>query len=182
MKNKILLFAACTALLCVSGGTIVAKIVYVNEDYVELRPDKGGWSEPILTLHKGASMDVLEGDGDDSTSYYKVRATDNGGNSIEGYILKSLVSDTKPDEGAWSQQPGYYGNVEASREGETAAAKGLDLSPAAQAYLGSNPGNPAALRKMDMDRRAITPNDMQDFMRGGNIGVYQPRTRQGGAK
>jgi hypothetical protein len=178
MKNKTLLCAACMVLLALSGGTIIAKIVYVNEDYVELRSDKGGWSDPILTLHKGAAMQVLEGEGDDSTSYYKVSIADANGAATEGYVFKSLVSDQKPSEGAWSQQAGYYGNAEASQEGATAAAKGL--GPAAQHYLQGNQVNLNAIVEMDNIHKTITGNEIHEFMKDGAIGVYQHRPRRGG--
>jgi hypothetical protein len=166
------------ALLCISGGTVVAKIVYVNEDYVELRSDKGGWSDPILTLHKGAEMQVLEGDGDDGTSYYKVSVADENGSVVEGYVFKSLVADTRPDQGAWSQQAGYYGSAEASQEGSTAAAKGL--GPAAQNYLQSNQLNLNAVNEMDDIHKSISSQDIHEFMKDGGIGVYQHRAPRGG--
>jgi len=180
MKSKALLCAVCMVLLAISGGTIVAKIVYVNEDYVELRSDKGGWSEPILTLHKGAAMQVIEGEGDDSTSYYKVGVTCGNGAVIEGYIFKSLVVDEKPSEGAWSQQAGYYGSAEASQEGATASAKGLNAAVAG--YLNANKVNYLAVQQMDSIPRQISGDEIRAFMKDGNIGIYQNRERRGGEK
>lgn len=179
MKKKLMFGAVCAVLLCMSGGALVAKIVYVNEDYVELRSDKGGWSEPVLTLHKGAALQVLEGENDPDTSYYKVSVTDADGTVTEGYVYKELVADEKPGD-SFSASPGYFGGAEASQEGETAAAKGL--SPVLEQYIKDTNGNIEAVRFMDTIPRQITSDEMQEFMKDGGIGVYQDRQRQGGEK
>lgn len=178
MRKIILLCAACAPLLLLSGGGIAATVVYVNEDYVELRADKGGWADPVATLNKGAVLEVLEGAGDESTSYYRIRVASGERKGVEGYVDKSLVTGSKPSEGNWNQTAGYFGGTEASSEGDVAGAKGGFGDKYAQAYG----YNLAPVFAMDETRKQITREDIHAFMQEGGVGVYQPNRRAGGGK
>ncbi len=178
MMKRVLAGALCLLLLFIGAGTIAARVVYVNEDYVELRADKGGWSDPVATLNKGAALEVLEGEGDDETSYYRVRVMAGDEEGVEGYVFKDLVADQQPDEDDWDQMAGYFGDTEASAEGDVAAAKGGFGDRYAQNYG----YNLEPVFAMDEIRKQIRREDMQAFMREGGVGTYQPRRRRGGGR
>ena len=178
MRKRILLAVVCLPLLFISGGGIAATMVYVSEDYVELRADKGGWSDPVATLNKGAALEVFAGDDEEETSYYRVRVASGDQQGVEGYIDKSLVTLRQPEEGDWGQLAGYFGDTEASAEGDVAAAKG----GFGEQYAQNCGYDLAAVFKMDETRKEIGREDIHAFMREGGVGIYQPRGRRGGGR
>lgn len=135
---------------------------YVKVNTTKLRSGTDASASVLADLPQGTALKVVENAG----TRLKVTA-----GSQTGYVMKLHVSDAKPASGG-----GLSGlarsDVQANERQTVASLRGL--SPAAKTMAqreGLSENSVKWAEKMEQDAAAISPNDVENFLRAEKIGL-----------